>query len=167
MYPLIEYCIPLCVRWLLFGLNLLSAASMSVTSCTRHAAAISRRIPTTSTYFTPGRSAWCRSAISRRSISSMSNETQHKVYKSDHASGSLVYVLLDALSEPGRGRPRGVRDNPEGKKSSLRPHCCCSNKLMGAQQEKRRQKHFINLIPSENFTSQAVLDALGSVMQSK
>ncbi len=30
-----------------------------------------------------------------------------------------------------------------------------------------RQKHFINLIPSENFTSQAVLDALGSVMQSK
>jgi hypothetical protein len=34
------------------------------------------------------------------------------------------------------------------------------------QQEKNRQKHFINLIPSENFTSQAVLDALGSVMQS-
>ncbi len=33
--------------------------------------------------------------------------------------------------------------------------------------EKRRQKHFINLIPSENFTSQAVLDALGSVMQNK
>ena len=32
--------------------------------------------------------------------------------------------------------------------------------------EKNRQKHFINLIPSENFTSQAVLDALGSVMQS-
>ena len=35
------------------------------------------------------------------------------------------------------------------------------------QKEERRQKHFINLIPSENFTSQAVLDALGSVMQSK
>ena len=35
------------------------------------------------------------------------------------------------------------------------------------QREKRRQKHFINLIPSENFTSQAVLDALGSVMQSQ
>merc|ERR1712000_176731 len=35
------------------------------------------------------------------------------------------------------------------------------------QNEKRRQKHFINLIPSENFTSQAVLDALGSVMQNK
>lgn len=33
-------------------------------------------------------------------------------------------------------------------------------------QEKDRQKHFINLIPSENFTSQAVLDALGSPMQS-
>ncbi|KAH6865092.1 serine hydroxymethyltransferase-domain-containing protein [Alternaria rosae] len=33
--------------------------------------------------------------------------------------------------------------------------------------EKNRQKHFINLIPSENFTSQAVLDALGSVMQNK
>merc|ERR1712000_158056 len=35
------------------------------------------------------------------------------------------------------------------------------------EQEKKRQKHFINLIPSENFTSQAVLDALGSVMQNK
>ncbi|KAI1920120.1 Cytochrome B translational activator protein cbs2 [Ophidiomyces ophidiicola] len=35
------------------------------------------------------------------------------------------------------------------------------------QNEKQRQKHFINLIPSENFTSQAVLDALGSVMQNK
>ncbi|OQE13927.1 hypothetical protein PENFLA_c042G08957 [Penicillium flavigenum] len=35
------------------------------------------------------------------------------------------------------------------------------------QKEKQRQKHFINLIPSENFTSQAVLDALGSVMQNK
>ena len=33
-------------------------------------------------------------------------------------------------------------------------------------QEKTRQRHFINLIPSENFTSQAVLDALGSPMQS-
>ncbi|RMZ92584.1 hypothetical protein DV736_g146, partial [Chaetothyriales sp. CBS 134916] len=35
------------------------------------------------------------------------------------------------------------------------------------QKEKNRQQHFINLIPSENFTSQAVLDALGSVMQNK
>merc|ERR1711939_539071 len=35
------------------------------------------------------------------------------------------------------------------------------------RKEKRRQKHFINLIPSENFTSQAVLDTLGSVMQNK
>ncbi|KAF2268611.1 SHMT-domain-containing protein [Lojkania enalia] len=35
------------------------------------------------------------------------------------------------------------------------------------EKEKSRQKHFINLIPSENFTSQAVLDALGSVMQNK
>ncbi len=32
-------------------------------------------------------------------------------------------------------------------------------------QEKKRQQHFINLIALENFTSQAVLDALGSVMQ--
>ncbi|KAK4133874.1 mitochondrial putative serine hydroxymethyltransferase [Trichocladium antarcticum] len=35
------------------------------------------------------------------------------------------------------------------------------------EKEKTRQKHFINLIPSENFTSQAVLDALGSPMQNK
>ncbi|KAG6208479.1 Cytochrome B translational activator protein cbs2 [Claviceps purpurea] len=35
------------------------------------------------------------------------------------------------------------------------------------ENEKTRQRHFINLIPSENFTSQAVLDALGSPMQNK
>ncbi|KAK8076529.1 serine hydroxymethyltransferase mitochondrial [Apiospora phragmitis] len=35
------------------------------------------------------------------------------------------------------------------------------------EKEKKRQKHFVNLIPSENFTSQAVLDALGSPMQNK
>lgn len=35
------------------------------------------------------------------------------------------------------------------------------------ENEKQRQRHFINLIPSENFTSLAVLEALGSVMQSK
>lgn len=35
------------------------------------------------------------------------------------------------------------------------------------EKEKTRQKHFINLIPSENFTSQAVLEALGSPMQNK
>lgn len=35
------------------------------------------------------------------------------------------------------------------------------------QLEKRRQLESIVLIPSENFTSQAVLDALGSVMQNK
>ena len=35
-----------------------------------------------------------------------------------------------------------------------------------AEQEKKRQRVFINLIPSENFTSQSVLEALGSVMQS-
>ncbi|KAI5239173.1 SHMT-domain-containing protein [Aureobasidium subglaciale] len=36
------------------------------------------------------------------------------------------------------------------------------NIIQKVDKEKRRQKHFINLIPSENFTSQAVLDALGS-----
>ncbi|KAJ2895141.1 uncharacterized protein MKZ38_006858 [Zalerion maritima] len=35
------------------------------------------------------------------------------------------------------------------------------------EKEKERQRRFINLIPSENFTSQAVLDALGSPMQNK
>ncbi|CAM1502351.1 Fc.00g043350.m01.CDS01 [Cosmosporella sp. VM-42] len=35
------------------------------------------------------------------------------------------------------------------------------------KREEKRQNHFINLIPSENFTSRAVLDALGSVMQNK
>ena len=35
------------------------------------------------------------------------------------------------------------------------------------QQEKRRQRDSINLIPSENFTSRAVMQALGSVFQNK
>ncbi|KAL5604299.1 hypothetical protein BROUX41_002272 [Berkeleyomyces rouxiae] len=35
------------------------------------------------------------------------------------------------------------------------------------EKEKTRQKNFVNLIPSENFTSQAVLEALGSPMQNK
>ncbi|KAJ4327527.1 Cytochrome B translational activator protein cbs2 [Fusarium piperis] len=35
------------------------------------------------------------------------------------------------------------------------------------KREETRQNHFINLIPSENFTSRSVLDALGSVMQNK
>jgi glycine hydroxymethyltransferase len=35
------------------------------------------------------------------------------------------------------------------------------------EKEKARQKSSINLIPSENFTSQSVLEALGSIMQSK
>lgn len=35
------------------------------------------------------------------------------------------------------------------------------------EHEKQRQRECINLIPSENFTSRAVLEALGSVMQNK
>jgi len=35
------------------------------------------------------------------------------------------------------------------------------------EREKNRQRHSLNLIPSENFTSRAVLDALGSVMSNK
>lgn len=35
------------------------------------------------------------------------------------------------------------------------------------QRERQRQKQSITLIPSENFTSQAVIDALGSEMQNK
>lgn len=35
------------------------------------------------------------------------------------------------------------------------------------EKEKTRQRDFINLIPSENFTSQSVLEALGSPMQNK
>lgn len=64
--------------------------------------------------------------------------------------------------------------------SSVRKATEAQNKLLGShlkesdseiyeilQREKNRQRHFINLIPSENFTSLAVLEALGSVMQSE
>ncbi|KAF2835196.1 SHMT-domain-containing protein [Patellaria atrata CBS 101060] len=79
------------------------------------------------------------------------------------------------------GRPIGTRWSPGLRVSTRRglsldaQHKILSADLEDAdpivyeiiQKEKRRQKHFINLIPSENFTSQAVLDALGSVMQNK
>lgn len=64
--------------------------------------------------------------------------------------------------------------------SSVQKSTEAQNKLLGShlkesdpeiyqilQHEKNRQRHFINLIPSENFTSLAVLEALGSVMQSE
>jgi glycine hydroxymethyltransferase len=35
------------------------------------------------------------------------------------------------------------------------------------EKEKQRQRNSLTLIPSENFTSPAVLEALGSVMQNK
>lgn len=39
--------------------------------------------------------------------------------------------------------------------------------MLTTPQEEKRQRNFINLIPSENFTSKAVLNTLGSVMQNK
>jgi len=60
-----------------------------------------------------------------------------------------------------RSRPRDLSNTAKGTFLAV-PNIYAANN----RQEKRRQKHFINLIPSENFTSQAVLDALGSVMQS-
>ena len=73
--------------------------------------------------------------------------------------------MPDPLPRPRACRSDSLRDYQSG---SLPPEARHEKtKLMTvAQQEKNRQKHFINLIPSENFTSQAVLDALGSVMQS-
>ena len=63
--------------------------------------------------------------------------------------------------------------------TATRPSSSDQTKLLGShlsesdpeifqilEHEKKRQRHFINLIPSENFTSLAVLEALGSVMQS-
>ncbi|KAE9993132.1 hypothetical protein EG327_006311 [Venturia inaequalis] len=62
---------------------------------------------------------------------------------------------------------RGLSNDAQ-MKASNHCHCLLTTHLQQADPaEKRRQKHFINLIPSENFTSQAVLDALGSVMQNK
>ncbi|CRG90460.1 glycine hydroxymethyltransferase [Talaromyces islandicus] len=64
---------------------------------------------------------------------------------------------------------RHVSDSQDGQHQLLSTHLEDADPTVYniLQKEKRRQKHFINLIPSENFTSQAVLDALGSVMQNK
>ncbi|KAM7187026.1 serine hydroxymethyltransferase [Rhypophila sp. PSN 637] len=57
----------------------------------------------------------------------------------------------------------------EGQQRILAAHLQQADPVMYdiIEKEKTRQKRFINLIPSENFTSQAVLDALGSPMQNK
>lgn len=57
----------------------------------------------------------------------------------------------------------------EGQQSILSSHLQTADPIIYEviEKEKKRQKHFVNLIPSENFTSQAVLDALGSPMQNK
>ncbi|KAL1837962.1 hypothetical protein VTK73DRAFT_4501 [Phialemonium thermophilum] len=57
----------------------------------------------------------------------------------------------------------------EGQQKLLSAHLQEADPVMFdiIEKEKTRQKQFINLIPSENFTSQAVLDALGSPMQNK
>ncbi|KAK1762593.1 serine hydroxymethyltransferase [Phialemonium atrogriseum] len=59
--------------------------------------------------------------------------------------------------------------SPEGQQRLLAAHLQEADPTMFEiiEKEKVRQKQFINLIPSENFTSQAVLDALGSPMQNK
>ncbi|KAL4925903.1 serine hydroxymethyltransferase-domain-containing protein [Aspergillus undulatus] len=64
---------------------------------------------------------------------------------------------------------RMVSSSREGQQSLLSAHLEQADPSVYniLQKEKNRQQHFINLIPSENFTSQAVLDALGSVMQNK
>lgn len=72
-----------------------------------------------------------------------------------------------ALRTPRGGRPHNLQYSPEGQSSPLQNCPTVVSSTDVYLQEKKRQKHFINLIPSENFTSQAVLDALGSVMQSQ
>ncbi|KAL1979559.1 hypothetical protein VTN96DRAFT_5572 [Rasamsonia emersonii] len=64
---------------------------------------------------------------------------------------------------------RNVSDSHDGQQKLLSTHLEEADPAVYniLQKEKKRQKHYINLIPSENFTSQAVLDALGSVMQNK
>ncbi|KEZ42088.1 Serine hydroxymethyltransferase, mitochondrial [Scedosporium apiospermum] len=78
---------------------------------------------------------------------------------------------------------RKVRIPPGPRQQSMRPASSLASdhaNLLGSnlstndpemynilKREENRQRHFINLIPSENFTSRAVLEALGSVMQNK
>ncbi|KAI5464827.1 serine hydroxymethyltransferase-domain-containing protein [Mariannaea sp. PMI_226] len=77
---------------------------------------------------------------------------------------------------------RQSRSSLQGKLASVRAASSYAShsKLLGStlqngdpeihailKREEKRQNHFINLIPSENFTSRSVLDALGSVMQNK
>lgn len=118
------------------------------------------------------RAAACssRQVCARRAASSMTAESQQKVMYNGILPGRpmLTEIFYPASRCRSRTcRPRHLQDPPK---------CTIYPRLRGValsrvlaytkRQEKRRQKHFINLIPSENFTSQAVLDALGSVMQS-
>ncbi|KAK3395232.1 serine hydroxymethyltransferase-domain-containing protein [Podospora didyma] len=69
---------------------------------------------------------------------------------------------------PARARSNSTLSN-DSQQRILAAHLQQADPIMYdiIEKEKVRQKQFINLIPSENFTSQAVLDALGSPMQNK
>ncbi|KFY07580.1 hypothetical protein V492_07011 [Pseudogymnoascus sp. VKM F-4246] len=114
--------------------------AMSLKLASRLGAVASRPFP---------RTAPASVAFARRAQSSRSAEGQQKVQKSSESEG-LPLTSATQLQLLTRDLEHG---DPQVYEI--------------LQKEKRRQKHFINLIPSENFTSQAVLDALGSVMQNK
>ena len=109
------------------------------------------------------------SCMNRRAASSIASaESQHKV---EQALAHLTSInanteqLLSVDLEHGDPAVYQILQNVNiTLLYNLKLELVC---LHHTSQEKRRQKHFINLIPSENFTSQAVLDALGSVMQSR
>ncbi|EON99455.1 putative serine hydroxymethyltransferase protein [Phaeoacremonium minimum UCRPA7] len=83
----------------------------------------------------------------RRAVSSFTTEGQQKVLTAHLQKADPV--MYDIIEKPAQIHRK--RHDADGQ----------------FLQEKTRQKQFINLIPSENFTSQAVLDALGSPMQNK
>ncbi|CAD7974186.1 unnamed protein product [Amoebophrya sp. A25] len=97
------------------------------------------------------------SASSSSSISSRIAGTSSKVHRSAGTSSKRAHVVLVP-------HPRAFSST-----SSLNAPLSETDAEVFSiiEREKARQKHAINLIASENFTSKAVLDALGSVMQNK
>lgn len=83
--------------------------------------------------------------------------------------GLLIILVIVARGASAAGGSDHVRYRGEGESTPFGRFDCpgvLERQHADPKQEKIRQKQFINLIPSENFTSQAVLDALGSPMQS-
>ncbi|KAK3316999.1 serine hydroxymethyltransferase-domain-containing protein [Apodospora peruviana] len=114
----------------------------------------------------PALQGTARRACALRAVSATATTTTTPF----RGAAARVQVLTRQTQSAGVSSRRWISSSTtDGQQRLLSAHLQQADPVMYdiIEKEKKRQKHFINLIPSENFTSQAVLDALGSPMQNK